>query len=293
MKSLFTKTAWAVGFSAGLMLSSCEDKESFAPMNETLPTDAGARLHANSAADSSTLIKHGDELLSYYADGRLKEVVYSNSKMDYGLNSLRVAYTYGYFSDWSQWVLATRYENDFKTREMTWRVKDGKATDLETAHYKLGSGGSPYLYTSATFEYNGKQQLVKVVNSTPDIATISFSYDGNGNLFKHLTTKGSGKSIKVENYNEYAYTDYVGGSLDIDHNRVINTHVFAPNGLHQIGDPYLPIFGKFGKNLVKIKKTSGPTFKFAHTLDAKGTVKAQKITYWDGELVKNKTFIYK
>lgn len=292
MNSLFTKTAFMVSLSAGLILSSCQNEHLLPATQQQLGNEASARLAAIPAAAAALkLVKHGDEQLAYYSDGRLKEVQYTNSEIDYGLKSLRVVYSYG--ADWSDWVTATRYENNFKKREMTWRIENGKAMELETAHYKLGSGGFPYLYTHAKFEYNAKQQLVKVTSTTPEKSVITFSYDGLGNLAKHLTTSGSGKSLTVNNYNEYAYSEYVGGPLDLDKNRVINTHVFGSNGLSQIGDPYLPIFGKFGTNLVKIRHTSGPTFKFTHTLDAKGNVWSQKITYWDGQLVNDKAFIYR
>lgn len=289
MNSSFTKTALMVSLSAGLILSSCQNENLIPATQQLADNEAGARLAAIPAATATlTLVKHGDEALSYYPDGRLKEVQYSNSELDYGLKSLRVEYKYG-----GDWVVATRYENNFKKREMKWRIENGKATELETAHYKQGSGGFPYLYTHAKFEYNAKQQLVKVISTTPEKSVITFSYDGSGNLVKHLTTSGSGKSLTVTDYNEYAYAEYVGGPLDLDKNRVINTHVFGANGLSQVGDPYLPIFGKFGTNLVKIRNTSGPTFKFAHTLDAKGNVRAQKISYWDGQLVKEKAFLYR
>ncbi|MCE7067383.1 hypothetical protein [Dyadobacter sp. CY326] len=292
MKSLLKQTALMVSLSAGLMLVSCQNESLLPAPQQPSGNDTGARIAGIPAtAPSLKLVKHGDEVLIYYPDGRLKEVQYTNSAQDYGVKSLRVEYKYG--ADWTDWVVATRYEGTFKKREMKWRIENGKATELQTAHYKIGSGGSPYLYTNAKFEYNAKQQLIKVISATPEKSVITFSYDGLGNVTKHLTTHGTGKSLTVSDYNAFEYSDYVGGSLDLDKNGIINTIVFGADDLHQIGDPYLPIFGKFGTKLVKVRHTSGPTFKFAHTFDAKGNVKTQKTWYSTGELLKDKAFIYR
>jgi hypothetical protein len=286
MNSLFTKTALTVTLSAGLILSSCQDKEAIAPAQETLRTDSGARI-AGLPAPNYPLLKDGSEFLSYYNDGFLKEVKYTNSEADYGIEELRVEYSYG-----DGWVSATRYEGSFKKRKMTWQIVNGRATELETEHYKIGSGAFPYLYTHAKYEYVNNR-LSKIISTDPEKSIINFSYDGFGNVSQFLWTKGTGKKLEVINLTKFEYSEYVGGPLSMDKNALANTHVFGGKGLKHLGDPYLPIFGKFGTNLVKRLYPSGPALKFVHVFDTKGNVAEQKIYNLNGPLVKTKQFAYK
>ncbi|MCF0065264.1 DUF4595 domain-containing protein [Dyadobacter chenwenxiniae] len=286
MKRLFKKIVLLSGLACGLFLVSCQDESRVA----TVQPAAGEQVISQAPplmTPSFRLTKAGDETLTYNADGRIKQVN-RPAAPNSGYSAYRTDYEYS-----NNAIVVTHYLDNVKEKKMEWQLENGHASKLKVTEYK--AGGVNVLSTMhAAYQYNGQGQLVKVILMDKVLKTVTVSYDNLGNAVKFALVNNTENGDEFVNMMRYEYTEYVGGPLELDKGETLPMHVFGQETIGWIGDPYLPIFGKFGKNRLKksIRTHYPATYKYTYNLDANGYVKEQTKWTKKGEFVESKQLTY-
>jgi len=282
MNRLFNKITVTCGVACGLFLISCQ-KEELA--SAVAPATGNTAIVAAPPVmiPASKLVKFENDTITYNPDGTIKKVVEILENRIY-----RTEYKYAPNS-----VKATKYKNGQAYLKMDWQLLNGRAVNLTYKNYETGG---IYGASTATVEYhyNNKNQLTKLVAFTGSKTTVTLSYDNMGNVFKFLFVSNTPDGDKFKELVNYDYTEYVGGPTQLDKGSTINLHIFNNIALRWMGDPYLPIFGNFGKNLLKkvtATSLSSPR-KYAYALDANGYVKQIKYLNESGNYISSEQLIY-
>lgn len=285
MNKLLNKITLLTAVASGIILVSCQDESQVTTVQPATDTQ-GISLAPPLMTPNFRLSKFGNEILTYHSDGRIKQAHGTANPAYDGCSTYRIDYEYGNNS-----IVATKFRDNKKDTKMEWRIENGRAIELtKTGYYTNGSKVTLH----AVYHYNNKGQMSKVDLIENEKKTLTLSYDSFGNVVKFLLVRNIKTGDVFENLMTYEYTEYVGSPLEIDKGSTLNLHVFGPKTLKWIGDPYLPIFGNFGKHLLKksIPTNFAPTYKYAYSLDANGYVKEQKILSKNGELVESKQLLY-
>ncbi|WP_026628987.1 hypothetical protein [Dyadobacter alkalitolerans] len=282
MNKLLNKITVLSGVACGLIFISCQ-KEEFVPAVESAAGNAAIVQAPPVMIPASRLVKFNNDTIIYNADGSTKKVIETLENRIY-----RTEYKYAPNS-----VKAIRYRNGKAYLTMDWKLSNGRATSLT---YKNFETGGIYGASTSTVEYhyNNKNQLTKLVAFTGSKTTVTLTYDNMGNVFKLLYVDNTPDGDKFMELVNYEYTEYVGGPTQLAKGSTINLHVFNNIALGWMGDAYLPIFGNFGKSLVKkVTATSlaSPT-KFAYALDASGYVKEMKELNQQGNFISSTQLIF-
>ncbi|MCF0041308.1 hypothetical protein [Dyadobacter fanqingshengii] len=287
MKRLCRKVTIMSGVACGLFLMSCQEE------SQVTAIQAAEDVQKISQAPPAMtpnfrLSKFGNETLVYHSDGRIKQVNGTADPKFTGYSTYRVDYEYIGNS-----IVSIRYHDNVKEKKMEWQLENGRASKLKVTNYK--TGGVNVLSTiHAAYQYNGQNQLVKVILMDKVLSTVTVSYDNLGNAVKFLMVNNTKKGDEFFNMMKYEYTEYVGGPVELDKGETLPMHVFGPSTLGWIGDPYLPVFGNFGKHRVKksIRTNYPATYKYTYNLDANGYVKKLNKLKQTGEFVESKELTY-
>jgi hypothetical protein len=286
MKKLFKQITVMSTVACGIFLISCQEE---GPAALIQPADKGSELVQAPPVMVAgyRLTKNGNETLTYHTDGRVKQVSGTDNVIYAGYSTYRIDYEYAANS-----IVATRYQDNVKESRREWSLQNGRAVALKRTKYN-SDGVTVSANIEGTYQYNALDQLKKIVMVGQEKKTYELTYDNHGNVIKFSLVKNTKKGDEFENLMKYEYTEYVGGSLETDKGKVIDTHVFS-HTLGWLGDPYLPVFGKFGKHLLKksIRTYYPATYKYAYILDANGYVKEQKTLKMNGELIETKALHY-
>ncbi len=231
-----------------------------------------------------TLIKHGQANLTYFADGRLKRVMYGPDVR--GSQAYRRDYTY------SSGLINVNISsgNDVLGQETYWiDANTGRCYESNVQVY-LYSNSTKADVTERMYTYTDKGQLKTCTNKHSPGERIEYTYYVNGDLNK-ATRYGApqfGYPVKVLEETTFAYDQPTGDPILAD--------LYPLNSLSTgLPDEYLRIFGKPGKHLVKLttrKFSLGGTY-YTYSLNAEGYVTTRK-TYdlSGGGLTETKAYDY-
>lgn len=275
MKRLLRKVTIMSGLACGLFLISCQDESQVTAIQAA--ADAQKISQAPPAMTAALrLTKYDNDTLIYNSDGKIKQVLKTVENTKY-----RTDYKYANNS-----IVAIVYKNGISYLKKEWQLVNGRA--VKFIHKDFSTGGLSGVSTSTVdYFYNDKNQLIKLISYGDAKTTITLSYDNMGNVFKFLYVRNTPGGDEFLDLVKYDYTEYVGGPTQPDKGSTIDLHVFSNKTLGWMGDPYLPIFGKFGKNLLKkITPTNylSPA-KYTYNLDANGYVKEKKTLTEKGEFI--------
>ncbi|MCF0061476.1 hypothetical protein MUK70_19760 [Dyadobacter chenwenxiniae] len=263
MNKLFKNITFMSAMTCGSFMISCQQQE-LSTLVQPAANDNEIVQAPPVMIPELKLSNFGKDSLIYDANGRLKRVLNI-----VGYLTLRTEYEYATNS-----VVAKYYENDQIEVTKQWTLENGRAVKLvrKYFHAPTVSGVSTM---NVDYHYNNLNQLATLNTHDGYKSTITLSYDNLGNVAKVLFVNNTDQGDKFENLVKFDYTEYVGGPTEPAKGTINNLHVFGPHALDWIGDPYLPIFGKFGKNLVKkvIPTNSTQPCSYAYVLDDKGYVK--------------------
>ncbi|MCF0056047.1 DUF4595 domain-containing protein [Dyadobacter sp. CY356] len=232
------------------------------------------------------LIKHGDAILSYFEDGKLKKVsMGANIRGSYLTN---VTYAYSTNS-----IVATLSRNGKEVAITTFLLDPNTGHCLESSridYMPLGTNAVQEVETILSYIYNPKGQLTTMTDKKAPNSKTLFGYNTAGDLNKisYYGYSGitPGPSLLTELYLSY---EQIGGDPMLDD--------FSPVNCEQAGfpDPYLKIFGKPSKHLVKmITEKAIPRGKYYnYELNSDGYVTAKQIYNISGAaLVETKRYDY-
>jgi len=232
------------------------------------------------------LIKHGATTLLYSADGKLQKVTYLQATRGGGFP------TYAQYKYGNNWIVSTLYYNNKVAEVMTYLLDaNGRCYDSKQVEYIPAGPHATIEKTSGfTYQYNAKGQLTTRTDKKYTNQTTSFVYDAAGELKKIAEYKpsssnpGLGLTAEATLHYEFPTGDPILLNLS-----PINLE--AAN----LPDPYLMIFGKPGKHLVKMitEKFSLDGKIFNYTLDAEGYVMKRDVYNISGAaLVETKAYEY-
>jgi hypothetical protein len=247
-------------------LASCKQDNFITP-------DAPADVAAGSLRESAIptipkkhqLIKHGDATLSYLADGRL-EMVTSCGNLR-GNVTILTKYQYGL-----NYIKSNTTRNSKLSQEVTYSLDPatGHCVMVKQTTYKYLSGipyPTEYLYT---YQYNTKGQLVNRFDQDYPDLTTEFEYAANGDL--------TAVTNYAANFNKPGKKVLTGAKLFYDQPTgdpiLADKYPINPEE-GNFPDPYLRIFGKTGRHLVKLSTylNSLDGKVYSYQMDADGYVK--------------------
>ena len=260
MNSFLKSTTTALSFAFCIGLSSCEKDALLTP---TAPDPKSADIAPENALQTInptalknyTLVKLGQYVLTYQADGRLIKVQKGAkyTTIEYLVNPARiVAYTLENTSFFGNIPTST-----YGVKSTTLYLNNDNmavSSEVETNYQKKGEFSSPQKFA---YVYEN-QRLVKCYNVENPTAHITiFGYNTTGDL----------TSVKVENNGVLAYVDQYTYSAQA--NQPVDYHPLNPQ-FSFFGEEYdegtalmfLPVFGKFNKHLVQtIARTQNAPYK--------------------------------
>lgn len=287
MNKFFRKVILISGAVCGLFLISCQDESAVTAIQPS-ENHTGIAQAPPLMTPNFKLFKSGNETLIYNADGRIKQVNGTVDPQYNGYNTYRIDYEYAGNS-----IVVTRYRENVKESKMEWELQNGRAAKSKLTKYNLGNSNVLSTFHAA-YQYNAQDQLVKVILMDKILKKVTIDYDSNGDAVKFQMVEDTKNGDQFVNMMKYEYTEYVGGPLEIDKGETLALHVCSPSTLGSIADPYLPIFGKFGKHLLKksIKTNYPATFRYTYKLDANGYVNEQTTLKNNGAFVESKELKY-
>ncbi len=272
MNTFFQKSTLAFGLAASLSLVSCQDKDLVTPDHPAEAAKAATALDGGIVVGfpkKYTLTKHGQATLTYQADGRLKKVDYAGQ-----VPAFYTIYTYAL-----QTITTTTYTGNKVFNKVTYQLDNtGRCTTAKETDY-MYYGPTPqnpygsYSTTdiNSTYQYNALGQLkTRFINNAG--YQTDYVFNPAGDLSKITNYKNFVAAEEVT----FAYDQPVGDPILADRYPINSTWTNLP-------DPYLKIFGKTSKHLVKLlTQKLLPTNQtltnhyFAYTLNTDGYVTEAK-----------------
>ncbi len=284
MNRSFKNTAAGITLAATFCLVSCQENTPIAP--DTVAASKTATDDITSTIPKKyTLTKIGPVTLAYLGDGRLHKVTQGVDVR--GEVADHMDYSYG-----AQWIKATTYAGSKIFMEITFQLDaKGRCFESERVDYMYIPSGFITTESRAVYAYNDKGQLKTVADKNNAANYDSYSFDANGDLSK-VTRYYNGAGAVLQD--TYAYEIPTGDPLLVDR------YPLNPGGFIVPPDPYLPIFGKKSKHLMKrVTQKSLPSQQalsdnvFAYTLNADGYVtQRQEFTITNAALVETKKYDY-
>ena len=249
MNTLVRKSTAVVGLMLSMSIVSCQN-------NSMLPPEPVRTSSAREGIDSGiskkyTLTKHGQATLTYYGDGRLQKVTYGPSRISYPYTS--IYYLYG-----PQWIKATYYGGSTVVHEELYLVDaNGRCVESKQTEFVFYSFGTETYETSYLYQYNALGQLKSRTNKANSSQHTDYVFNAAGDLTKATSNKPYGQgSIEVT----FLYDQPVGDPILLDRYPL-------NSGLAEFSDPYLKLFGKPSKHLMKmvtLKKMPENQVQFTH-----------------------------
>jgi len=288
MNTLFQKIAAGIGFSLTVGLISCQEDKLVIPTQPLAETSQAVNdIISPTIPKKYTLIKHGQNTLSYYSDGRLRKVSYGLALR--GSTNGYTLYTYN-----TQSIVASSYYGDNTLIQVqtylldanTGRCYESQQVDYVQIAYNLTvTQESNFLYA-----YDEKGRLKTYSNKKYTYDRTEFAYNTDGDLSKltHYGKPISNASPLIVAEFTFAYDQPTGDPILTD---------FSPINVESanLPDPYLKVFGKSSKHLVKLiteKGSLGGKY-YTYTLNADGYVTARKeYSLFNGAVVDTKAYDY-
>ena len=282
MKNLFKSL-----FAFTIILTACQpEKNVIAPIED-------AKVSANNLREGIVatmpkhyqLIKHGTTKLAYFDDGRLQKVTYTSTQR--GTSGVYAQYKYGLNS-----VVSTLYYNN-AIAEVSTYLLDNKGRCYESKQVELipyGPNQTLEKTSEFTYLYNAKGQLLTRTNKKIITEKTTFVWNAGGDL-TNLTgfNFNNGRAYEPVKSDLTLYYDQPTGDPILADLSPINCE--AAN----LPDPYLMIFGKSGKNLVKLitnNSNLGGKY-FNYTMNADGYItKRDQYDMSSGALTETKAYDY-
>ncbi|MBC7572480.1 MAG: hypothetical protein H7319_22525 [Spirosoma sp.] len=248
MNTLVRKTTAVVGLMLSISFVSCQDNRLLSP--EPVRTASAREAAINPGVPQKyTLTKHGQATLAYYGDGRLQKVTYGP-----GPNQ----YSYIYYSYGPQWIKATYYAGSTVVHEALYTVDaNGRCVESKETEYVFYSFGKVEYATSYLYHYNALGQLKSRTNKGQSSEHTDYVFNAAGDLSKATLTKLYGQGSDEVTF---IYDQPVGDPILADRYPLNSTLADFP-------DPYLKLFGKPSKHLVKmatLKKMPENQVQFAY-----------------------------
>ncbi len=271
MNSFFQKSIALFGLAATFGLVSCQDRNLLTPERPApTPTPTVQNLDGGISAGipkKYTLTIHGQGSLTYLGDGRLQKVTYKPGTYLYN----HTAYSYGLLQ-----VKTTSYAGNQVGEENTYftDVNTGRCYESNEKSYVFYSFGSIMNEQDYVYSYNAAGQLTSRARKNNPAQRTAYTFNAAGDLSK-TTTYGANGIATAETTFTYALS-----AAD----PLLTDRYLLNAGLSDLPNPYLRIFGKLSKHLVKrITKKSQPgnqlhfDFTYSYTLNADGYVTEQKM----------------
>ena len=231
------------------------------------------------------LIKHGNTKLAYFDDGRLQKVTYI--AIQRGNSGVYAQYKYGINS-----IVSTLYYNN-AVAEVSTYLLDNKGRCYESKQVELipyGPNQTLEKISEFTYQYNVNGQLLTRNNKKNINEKTTFVWNAGGDLTK-LTGYNFNNGRAYEGFQSETnlYYDQPTGDPILADLSPINCE--AAN----LPDPYLMVFGKSGKNLVKLitdnSNLGGKYFNFIMNADGHVT-KRDQYDMSGGALTESKVYEY-
>ena len=286
MNASFQKITAVIILAFSITLFSCEHDKTIAPDLSTERSSESMRENLTPTLPKKyQLTKYGDVTLSYLADGKLQKV--TRGPIVRGSFSDYTTYTYKLNS-----ISATSYKNNKRVQQITYLL-DAKGNCYESKHVdyvQVYPNPEQAIKSGFVYIYNSKGKLMLRKNSALPNEKTDFSYDTADNLVKitnYAYAPGAPNST-IQSESTLGYIPLGGDPLQLN---LYPINVEAAN----LPDPYLQIFGKAGKFLVKLvteKGSLGGTY-FKHTLNADGyPTKRETYTINGATLTETKDYDY-
>lgn len=249
-----------------IALTSCQQENLVAPDEPSMVSSPNMREAMSPTKPKFyQLTKRGTSTLSYYDDGKLKRVTFGPAY--HGTYASYIAYTYS-----ANTVVTKLYGNNKLQEQTTYLLQPATGNCFESQHKEyVTSGPVPNLAkeSSYIYQYSPKGQLMTRKNKNSANDYTDFFYDTDGKLNKVSqygdSGKGNGSAPMLIVESNLIYTQSSGQPLLDDHYPINCEFANMP-------DPYLRVFGKPTKYLVKLvteKGSLGGRY-FSYTLNADG-----------------------
>lgn len=276
-----------VVFALSITMISCEKENPVTPNSPTAISSQNLRESALVTIPKlHQLIKHGATTLFYSEDGRLQKVTYVQASRG-GVSPTYVQYKYGAYS-----IVSTLYYNSKVAQVMTYLLDaNGRCYNSKQIDY-IPYGPNTVLEKESgfTYLYNPKGQLTIRTNKKYTSETTAFVYNAAGELSKIQYYNPSAVNPGLGLESEYTlYYDQPTGDPIL--NDLLPINIESSN----FPDPYLMIFGKPGKHLVKMitEKFSLDGKIFNYALNADGYVMKRDVYNISGAaLAESKAYDY-
>jgi hypothetical protein len=285
MKKHFRQLAIAFGLAFSLGLVSCQQDNLVTPDAPAMSAGSLREAGLPTIPKNYQLIKHGTAALSYFDDGRLKKVTYSNSVR--GKAGVYASYAYK-----GQSIIVTVYSGNSMVQIITYLLDaNGRCYESKQLDYiPYGTNATLEQETSFLYAYTPKGQLMTRTDKKYAFEKTAFTYDGAGDLSK-ITNYGYFNGLpSATPVSEYTLSyDRPGGDPILADLSPINCETA------NLSDPYLKIFGKESKHLVSlIKEKSELGGKYLnYTLNAAGYVTSRQTYNVSGAaLIETKQYDY-
>jgi hypothetical protein len=247
-------------------IASCNEQENVVtPSQKDEVINAKMRENLSPTAPKKyQLIKHGNTKLAYYPDGKLQKVTYAASTR----GSAATFTTYKYNANY---IIATLYYDNKIGQETTYLLDNsGRCYDSKQLDY-IPVGPNAYQVKESNFKYtyNSKGQLDTRTNKKVVTEKTVFIWNADGDLTKltgyNFRNGQAYESVKSEST---LYYDQPTGDPILANLAPINFEAI------NLPDPYLMVFGKSSKHLVKLVTENtvlGGNY-YAYTLNPDGYV---------------------
>ncbi len=282
MNTALLKITAGLGLALSLGLASCTETSLVTPDKPMAASSASPNdIISPNLPQKHTLTKYGDATLTYYADGRLKRVMYGPDVR--GSLAVRQDYTY----PTGQIKVITSSGNELLREETFWLdANTGRCYQSKAIKY---TGDPLASIVNLYYTYNAKGQLAGC-QSKDITGWTDYTYTADGDLSKAIDYSAFGVAILETTFNyDAAFGDPVLPDL-----YPLNSE------WTRLTDRYLKIFGKPGKHLVKlvtVKSLPGKEIKknrlYTYTLNADGYVTVRKeFDFPSAILIETKAYDY-
>ncbi|MFD2934856.1 hypothetical protein [Spirosoma flavum] len=267
MNNLSKKSAMGAFLALSLNLVACKENSLVTPDQPLTEATKVVNDISPNLPKKYTLTKRGAANLTYYSDGRLKRVMYGPDVR--GNTNTRTEYTYGAGS-----INAISYVGNNLLADQTYLIDEttGRCTEYKGLQY-LYSNSSQTEKTELVYQYNTKGQLKTASDKANAAIRTEYTYNVDGDMIRaiHYGMNYSTLAISVQSDFTFAYDQPTGDPVLAD---------LSPINVDETGfpDPFLKVFGKTSKHLVKLimeKSTPGGSY-FTYTLNADGYAMERK-----------------
>lgn len=239
MSTSFCRLTMGLGSAALLSLVSCQENTPIAP--DAAPSEVTTNDLIVSVPKHYTLTKWGIDNLTYYADGRLKRVVHGADIR--GAVAVRTDYTYAPGS-----IHALSFVGNSPLWDQTYLIDEptGRCKAYTGLRY-LYSNSSATEKTDLTYTYDATGRLKTSNDKANPAIRTEYVYNAAGDLSRvtDYAMNYNAFAIYVKSDYKFAYDQPVGDPILADLHPLNHELAIPP-------DPYLPIFGKQTKHLVKL-----------------------------------------